>query len=129
MSLNRIVGLVCVVGVLAFACSKSTPTSPTGSTGSTGSTTNAPIVNTYVAEVSLGGGVTGTVTLRASSSLASREPAGISVLSRLLAWVEPTVAAQSATATGLLVTSNGDVISLTGTFSNGTFNVSGFGYT
>lgn len=120
MSFNRILALICAVSVLAFACGKSTPTGPT---------TPEATVNTYVAEVNLGGGVTGTLTLRASSSLASLEPGNVPVLSRLLAWVEPSVAAQSSTASGLLVTSTGEVISLTGTFSNGTFNVSGFGYT
>ena len=118
MSFNRILALVCAASVLS-ACGKSSPAGPTPS---------GPAANTYVAELNLGGGVTGTLTLRASGSLASLERPGVSVLSRLLAWVEPAVAAQSSTATGLLVTSSGEVISLTGTFSGGTFNVSGFGY-
>ena len=122
MAFNRIGLLTCVVCALSFACGKS-GSSPTGPTTSTA------IVNTYVAEVSLGGGATGTLTLRASGSLASLEPSRVPVLSRLLAWVEPAVAAQSSTASGFLVTSNSDVISLSGTFSGGTFNVSGGGYT
>lgn len=121
MSFHRLVGLICAVSLVACACGKSTPTGPTGSTGST--------PNTYVAELTLASGVTGTLTLRASSSLASREPRDIPVWSRLLAWVEPAVAAQSSTATGLLVTSDGVVVTLSGTFNNGTFNVSGGGYT
>ena len=120
MTFTRSVALICAAGVLAFACGKSTPTGPTTATAS---------VNTYVAELTLAPGVTGTLTLRASNSLASLERGDIPVLSRLLAWVEPGLAAQGSTATGLLVTSNGDVISLTGTFSGDTFSVSGFGYT
>jgi len=124
MAPNRILGLVSVVCLLVvLACGKSSsPTGPTGST-STG------IVNTYVGTVDLGGGVTGTLQLRASSSLASLKPDGVAMWSRLLEWVEPTVAAQGSTASGLLFTSNGDVIPLTGTFSNGSFNVSGSGFT
>jgi hypothetical protein len=122
MSLNRFLALTCAASAIALACGKSTPTGPTGPT------LPAVIVNTYVGEMSLAGGVTGTLTLRASTSLASLEPGGIPVLSRLLAWVEPVVAAQGSTATGLLVTSNGEVVTLSGTFSDSTFSVSGGGY-
>ena len=114
---------------MAFACGSSNPSGPSATSGLGGS---EPIVNTYVAGLSSAGGVIGTLTLRAASSLALRaslEPGGIRVLSHLLAWLEPTVAAQSSTASGLLVTSSGEAIGLSGTFSGGTFNVSGGGYT
>jgi hypothetical protein len=92
--------------------------------------TSGPIVNTYLADVSLPGGVTGNVQLKASSSLSTSLATGhVPVVSRLLAWIEPSVAAQSSSATGILVTSDGQVIPLTGTFSGGTFNVTGAGFT
>lgn len=122
--LIRSVALLCVVSLSAMACGGSSPTGPAGPATS-GSVDN----NTYVAEMALPGGATGMLTLRASSSLALHEPAEIPVLSRLLEWLEPAVAAQSSPASGLLVTSTGQSISLSGTFSGGTFNVSGAGYT
>jgi hypothetical protein len=120
---SRVFGLICTVSLLAAACGKSTPTSPSGSNNSTG------IINTYVAELNLPGGVTGTLQLRASTSLGSLQPRNEPMLARLLAWIEPAVAAQSSSATGLLVTSSGTMVPLSGTYSNGTFNVSGAGYT
>jgi hypothetical protein len=121
VSLKRFLALTCAAS--AIACGKSTPAGPSGPA------LPAVIVNTYVGELSLPGGASGTLTLRASTSLASLEPGGIpALLSRLLAWVEPVLGAQGSTATGLLVTSNGDVVTLSGTFSGGTFSVSGGGY-
>jgi len=119
---DRFLGLTVAVAAVAIACGKSTPTGPTGSPSPT---IPSVVVNTYVGELS--GGVNGTLTLRASSSLAS-PPGGTRLWSRLLAWVEPVVAAQGSTASGLLVTSAGEVVTLSGTFSGSTFNVSGGGY-
>jgi hypothetical protein len=122
MSFSRRVAPICAVGLLAFACGKSdSPTNPT---------TSGPIVNTYLADVSLPGGVTGTVQLKASSSLStSLAPRDVPVVSRILAWIEPSVAAQGSSASGIFVMSDGQVIPLSGTFSGGTFNVSGAGFT
>lgn len=123
MRLPRSVALICAVSLLVMACGKSSPTNPSPTTGGSVDT------NTYVAEMALPGGVTGTLTLKASSSLGSREPAGIPMLARLLAWLEPAVAAQSSPASGLLVLTSGSSIPLSGTFNGGTFSVSGAGYT
>ena len=119
MPSNRIGGLLVAATVLAVGCGESTPSTPT---------TSPSTVNTYVGELNLGGGVTGIVQLRASSSLASIVLPRVSVLSRLLSWIEPVVTAQSSTASGLLVTSNGQFVTLSGSFSGGTFTVSGSGW-
>ena len=76
----------------------------------------------------LGGTIQLTAPRNASAGLRS-DDTGIG-LARMLAWLEPSLRAQaSGAATGTLVTTNSDVILLTGTYAAGVFNVTGGGYT
>jgi hypothetical protein len=127
MSANRCLGLALAASLLLVGCggtSNPSNPSPTPTSGP-----NAQILNTYVGEMNLGGGVTATVQLRASTSLAAIRPDRIPLLTGLLSWIEPAVYAQNATASGLLVSSDGQFVTLSGTFSNGIFNVTGGGWT
>ena len=117
---------IAVVGFTACGKSTSTPTSPTTTTA-----TASPI--TYLGNLSVSGAANlgGSLQLTASqSATAARIADGRrGVLSRIHAWVEPTLHAQArVAATGMLITTGGAAVPLSGTFSAGVFSMAGGGY-
>lgn len=125
--------LLLSAAMLTTACSKSgSPSSPSSSTPSTPSAGSS-TPNTYVGSLSVGGGsdLGGSLQLTASSGLLSASNADRARpgLARVIAWLEPGLHAQSGVpATGMLVTSSGSVVPLSGTYASSVFTVSGGGY-
>src|SRR5262245_36531739 len=99
--------------------------SPSSPSGSGPSANTPPLGKTYMGSVSVAG-VTGLLMVRAGTGLASI--ARPSVLTALLDLIEPRLLAQAAS-TGSLTLNDGRAVSLTGSYSGNTFELSGSGYT
>lgn len=131
--LSLLLSAAAVAAMLTTACSQSgSPSSPSSSTSSTTSAASS-TPNTYVGSLSVGGGsdLGGSLQLTASSGLLSASNADRAMpgLARVIAWLEPRLHAQSGVpATGMLVTSSGSVVPLSGTYASSVFTVSGGGY-
>jgi hypothetical protein len=106
------------------SCGGSSPTSASNSPTNGSNTTSGTSTATYLGNITIGD-KTGTVLARAASTLSSLAPRW-PVLARLLSVMEVPVYADSAS--GLLSLSDGTVVTLSGTFSGGTFSLSGGGY-
>jgi len=108
---------------LCVSCGGS-PTSASNSPTSGSNTTSGTSTSTYQGNITIGD-KTGTVLARAASTLTSLESRP-TVLARLLSVMEVPLYADSAS--GLLSLSDGTVVTLSGTYSGGTFSLSGGGY-
>lgn len=123
--------------LLAASCGGgSSTTAPSSSSTSTTTTptSTATVPTTYLGALSVAGGsdLGGTLQLKASQGLLAEAhiERALPSLAQVGAWLVPALQAQSGvSATGTLVTTGGSVVPLTGTYSTGTFNVSGGGYT
>lgn len=118
--------MIALSATLNAACGKSgSPTAPNGTTAA------ATGPNTYLGTLNVAGtaDLGGVIQLKASqSSLAMHRSSAEKLLSRLVALVEPSLQAQSVSATGSLITNSGSVVLLTGTFAANVFSMTGGGY-
>ncbi len=124
--MTRTLALVSAFVALTLACSKSSPSTP--STPTPGASVT---VSTYVGTLIVpgGGGLGGMLLLtKSSGSTFANRRLTPSWLTTLIDFVQPTLSAQSSSASGTLVTDAGPVVQLSGTFANNTFSLAGGGY-
>ncbi len=115
--------LASMSSLVGCAGSSGLPTDPSAS-----SATLAPSgPNTFLGSVSLPGGGTGTLMVRAAATLDVMPPGSYGLLGMLFDFLLPSLNAQSGAASGVLTLSDGDSVTLAGTHNAGAFQLSASG--